>query len=98
MIMVPMEPPEPPDPEQVERARAEVNAGRHELYSALESLSRDQAEQLQEVFTFLANTGDSRAQCMFWASHMQTLLQLKYKVCPACHKNHDEEAANLDPA
>lgn len=82
-----------PTAEQVEQARMAGESNGHETREFFDSLNVEQLKKLSALFNHTANTEGNAA--IYYIGLISGFLDLKYKLCVACGKDHDKMLADM---
>lgn len=83
------------DPEEIARHQALHDSVRHDIRRLFDELSLEQLNTLETILNIVigSESGDVLASQML--GRVAMLRELKFKVCSACGRNHDEDLKDL---
>lgn len=78
---------------QHERAHMNMEAKAHMVERFVNDMDSENLTAFMHLLSMIYHSGDSEHDLMYWIGRVETTLQLKFNLCPACGKDHDLEAS-----
>lgn len=77
--------------EQADRQNMAGEVWRHQLRDFFESLNAEHIAVLRRMLDAIAVADDPANLCNFWEGILVAIMDLKFKMCMGCGKDHDDE-------
>lgn len=74
----------------------EADDARHDFFRVIHTFDAEQVSELRQIFAFIASSEQDAVMHAAWYQGWLTREEeARFGICPACHKNHDEELGKL---